>query len=172
MTKIAIASLLCVLVGCAADAAEGNDGETGTLALSLVGSDAGQQTYRLRAATFDIQGTRYYDYQSVSTSVSSESDPDGAFLRARLFPGSYSVSLRPGEWYLERIGENGSERVQQAVLLSSATQSAYVQQGYVSQVAFQFGVDGELIDFIGSDLDIGITVQRAPDAGASAGSGS
>jgi hypothetical protein len=174
---ISLVSLLTITTALACNSQAGpqsssetrKDEPVGMLQLSLTGVDSQMQQYRLRAATFDIQGTRYTDYQSVSTSVSSETDIDNPFVRARLFYGSYSVSLRPEDWYMERITPDGAQRVDQAVLLSTQSMSVYVQQGGVSQIGFQFGVDGELIDFLGGDLDIGISVQRAPNAQAGAG---
>jgi hypothetical protein len=134
--------------------------------LALRGVDADMQTYRLRDATFDVSGTRYTDFTSVATVMSSESDLESATLRSQLFYGSYLVSLRPESWYLERITPDGAERVARAVLLSQPQQNVFVSQGQVSRVAFQFGVDGELIDFLGGEIEIEIGIQRAPDAGA------
>jgi hypothetical protein len=149
----------------------GDSQAVGSLQLALTGQDGRMQRYRLRSATFDIQGTRYTDYQSVSTSASSESDIDSASLRVRLFEGAYYVSLRPEDWYLERMTEDGPERVAQAVLLTAQSQYAYITPGATAQVAFQFGVDGELIDFYGGNLQIDIAIENAPDAGATAGNG-
>lgn len=162
----------CVLssTGCAGtisdtgDTQSGDD-KVGTLQLSLTGTDSKNQQYRLREATFPISGTRYDTNQSVYTSVSSEDDPDSPTLSARLIYGYYYVSPPSDGWYLERITENGPERVEHAVVLTTASQYAYVQQGATTQLAFQFGVDGELIDFIGGTLEISIGIQNAPDAG-------
>jgi hypothetical protein len=146
------------------DTAAADDSEVGTLQLALTGVDAQMQRYRLRDATFDIQGTRYTDFQSVTDKVESESDPDGELLSARLFHGSYTVALQPLAWYIERIAAdgNGAERVEHVALLSSAQQSVGITAGAASRIAFQFGVDGELIDFLGGDLEIGISILNAP----------
>jgi hypothetical protein len=156
------------LAGCAQEVIAEEAGDTsdvGAIEVALTGVDADLQEYRLRSATFDINGTRYNDGQGVSLSVSSESDLDNPVLSTRLFYGYYGVTLFSGDWYLERITAEGTERVDQAVLLSPATQYTFVNQGAASQVTFQFGVDGELIDFYGGDLEIGIGVQRAPGSG-------
>jgi hypothetical protein len=156
------------LAGCAQEVIANEAGDmsdVGAIEVALTGVDAELQEYRLRAATFDITGTRYTDGQDVSLSVSSESDLDNPVLTTRLFYGNYSVTLHSEDWYLERITDDGAERVEQALLLSPAMQYATVYQGGVSRMTFQFGVDGELIDFYGGDLEIGIGVQRAPGTG-------
>jgi hypothetical protein len=174
--KTALVTLLVLaMAACGADpgsepsAREADAAEVGTLQLSLTGVDAQLQQYWLRAARFDIQGTRYTDLQSVSEQVFSDTELDSPVIRTRLFYGSYTVSLSAEQdWYIERLTPNGAaERVAEVVLLSSPTQSVFVQQGQVSQVAFQFGVDGELIDFVGGDLEIGIGIVQAPAASGS-----
>lgn len=168
---ILISAFALALTACNYDTSTNVPGDTaetvGTMQLLLTGVSSSMQEYRLRDATFDIQGTRYTDYQSVSTSVSSEAEPDAAVARARLFYGNYTVSLRAEDWYLERVTPTGSERVAAAVLVSIQPQYVSIQQGAVSRVAFQFGVDGELVDFLGGELEIGIDVRELPDAGVS-----
>src|SRR5688500_10627985 len=93
--------------------------DVGSLEVALTGMDSDLQEYRLRAATFDIYGTRYIDNQTVSRSAFSDDDIESPVLRTRLFHGSYSVTLRPDAWYLERVTPDGTEPVQQAVLLST-----------------------------------------------------
>jgi hypothetical protein len=160
--------------GCAgamSDVDESSGGaDIGTLQLSLTGTDSQNQQYRLRAATFPISGTRYDTYESVNTSASSEDDLDSPTLRTRLVYGYYYVSPPAAGWYLERLTEGGAERVERAILLSNQAQYVYVQQGVTAQVAFQFGVDGEAIDFFGGDLDIGIDIQNAPERDVGGGS--
>jgi hypothetical protein len=165
----------CLLLGTGCSGSISNEERTsadgddvGTLQLSLTGTDSKNQQYRLREATFPIGGTRYDTNEYVNTSVSSEDDPDSPTLRARLIYGYYLISPPAVGWYLERLTEAGAERVEHAILLSQAGQYAYVQQGTVSQVGFQFGVDGELIDFLGGDLEISIGIQNAPDRDAGA----
>jgi hypothetical protein len=169
-TEMGLITLFALALGACAvdyrmdgDSVEEDASELGTMQLSLTGMDAQMQQYRLRAATFAIEGTRYTDFQAVSMTVSSDTELDSPTVRTRLFYGYYSVSLRPGEWYIERLSPNGdAEPVAEVVLLSAPTQSISIQQGAVTQIAFQFGVDGELIDFVGGDLEIGIGIVRAP----------
>lgn len=173
-TMFAIGCLLTA-AACGDVATEGEprvtEDDVGTLQLSLTGVDADNQLYRLRAATLVVSGTSYHDGQAVYVELSSEDGLDDELLSARLMQGYYSVSLvSPPQWYIERITAEGTERVQQAVLLSQPTQYTVIQPGGVSQVGFQFGVDGDLIDFFGGRLDIGIGIQRAqPVAGATGG---
>lgn len=169
-TEMGLIALFALALGaCAVEyrmdesSVEEDGAELGTMQLSLTGMDAQMQQYRLRAASFDIQGTRYTDFQAVSMTVSSDTELDSPTVRTRLFYGYYSISLQPEAWYIERIGSNGdAEQVAEAVLLSAPTQSISIQQGAVTQVAFQFGVDGELIDFLGGDLEIGVGIVQAP----------
>jgi hypothetical protein len=141
-------------------------GAIGTLQLSLRGMDERMQLYRLRNATFDVQGTRFTDFQFVTSTLSSDTDLDSPVARAALFHGVYSIALRPEDWYLERVlASGGTERVADAVLLSSSSQQFQVQQDLISRVTFQFGVGGQLIDFFGGELEVGIDVRNAPDAG-------
>jgi hypothetical protein len=149
----------------------------GTLSLNLVGADSDGRPYRLRSAEFLIQGGYNnnpfpnpdggYDY--FETTVSSEDNLAAARITLKLVPGYYDVSLTSPGWYLERNTGGTWERVEQAVLLSSAYQYAYVYDGGVVPVNFRFGVDGELIDFRSGDLSIGIEIEQpgegAPDAG-------
>jgi hypothetical protein len=173
MKRSSLALSLFLLVCAACDAGSASDHESlaeanvaiGTLQMALTGSDAQHQEYRLRAATFDIRGTPFEDPEPVTVTLSSESEPDAAHLRTRLLYGYYDVSLRDDGWYLERLTPEGPERIEQAVLLSTRTQYAYVQEGVVSPVAFQFGVGGRLVDFRGGALEIGVGVQTPPDAG-------
>lgn len=55
---------------------------------------------------------------NVSKIVSSEDDLDAANIVERLVPSYYTVQLLSNDWYLERVGDSGWERVEQAVLLS------------------------------------------------------
>lgn len=159
---LALSFAVTACSGRAEQDAYSDDTAVGSLQLALTGMDAQQQLYRLRGATFDIQGTRYTDYQPVLATVSSESDPDAELLSTRLFHGFYTVSLLAEGWYIERVTEEGAIRVEQVALLSSPSQSIGITAGAASRIAFQFGVDGELIDFIGGDLEIGISIQNPP----------
>jgi hypothetical protein len=160
------------LTGCTQQLGGGRDeaAETvGGVQVALTGTDSRMQVYRLRQATFDIQGTRYTDFQSVFEMVSSEEDLDAASLTVDLVRGAYSVTLRP-DWHLERITDSGAVPVQ-AVLLSPVSQSVFIEQHATSRVAFQFGVDGDMVIFFGGELDIEIEIETAPDAGAGAEEG-
>ena len=60
--------------------------------------------------------------------------------------------------------------MEQAVLLSSPNQYAYIYDGGTTGIAYRFGVDGELIDFRSGELQIGIEIEqrgdpRLPDGG-------
>lgn len=167
-SHIAIACVLAVL-GCSAQTTQRPDTseKTATLQLALTGSDDQAHQYRLRDATFGINGTSYDPiYQSINTSVSSEDDLGHDFLTTRLFPGSYTITLQNSDWHLERLASDGSaERVEKAVLLSAQSQSFYLNNDSTTQVYFTFGAGGDLIDFRHGDLEIGITVQRPLDEG-------
>jgi len=139
----------------------------GTLSLNLTGVDTHGRTHRLRGADFAVQsqlGWSGYDGgTATSTVLSTESDPSAGILAVRLLPGWYTVSLR-GDWYIERVGEDGRlERVQKVVLLSDPQQYAYIYDGSTSEVRFRFGVDGDLLDFRHGDLKVHIDIERPED---------
>jgi hypothetical protein len=156
---------------------EPND-EVGTLALNLIGSDTDGRQYRLRSAEFLI--TSYYsepfpipsDGGSGSyfeQTVSSEDNLDEARISLKVVPGYYQISLTTPDWYLERNNAGTWERVEQAVLLSSYYQSAFVYNQAVVAVNFRFGVDGTLIDFRSGDLSIGIEIEQPGEGPGDAG---
>jgi hypothetical protein len=166
---LAISTLMLAMSACtAAPAPDESNGPLASLELALTGSDAEANVYRLRNATFSIDGYSQVSgqggYGYVNTSISSEDSIDDVLLTTRLLPGSYSVGLVGSDWYLERVTPNGAVRVQEAVLLSAQSQYVWLSEGGVSQVYFQFGADGTLIDFRHGDLTIGISVERAPGA--------
>jgi hypothetical protein len=70
--------------------------------------------------------------------------------------------LRDG-WRLEELSASGPVSVEQVVLLSPQNQYAYVWDGGESRVYYSFGVGGELIDFRGGQLSIGISVEQPGD---------
>jgi hypothetical protein len=140
-------------------------GELGSLSLQLIGSDTSGRSYRLREGNFFVTGYGggYYDGGSgYSKWLSSETDLDASTIVERLVPGDYSVELTPG-WYLERYTDGSWLPVEQAVLLSSAQQWAYIYNNGISRVAYRFGVDGELIDFRSGELQIGIEIEQPGD---------
>ncbi|MEY4510832.1 MAG: hypothetical protein RLZZ450_2954 [Pseudomonadota bacterium] len=162
-----ILALTVAGVGCAdesqqaghtAPMSDGNDQLRGlTMALTAVDSQGRQ--YRLRNATFTIQ-TPYYNFDggtsSFVTVASTESDPNAYLITTRLQPNLYSVTLG-GDWYIERWGLSGPERVAQSALLTDPTQ--YVNLYSDTLIGFRFGVDGTAIDFRYADLAIQIFVE-------------
>jgi hypothetical protein len=145
--------------------------QLGELSLSLVGSDRVGQSYRLRNADFDIDA--YYLSVPIEEDagelthlvVSSDTDPDATSIRTRLLPGSYSVRLDNGDWFLEKVGPGGNQRVAEAVLLSERQQYAYISDNGFAEVTYRFGVDGKLIDFRHGDLNIDIAIEHPGDDG-------
>jgi hypothetical protein len=137
--------------------------------LELLGADRAGHPYRLRNATFQIYN--YYtsfpvdDGGDSNRTVSSDADPDATTIKTRLLPGSYSVTLQNTDWFLEKITPTGGERVAKSVLLSPASQYAYIYDRSTTEVDFAFGVDGTLIDFRHGDLNIGITVEHPDEDG-------
>jgi len=143
--------------------------QLGELSLSLIGSDRAGQSYRLRNANFDIDA--YYltvptedDAGAITHQVvSSDANPDADSIRTRLLPGTYSVRLDNHDWFLEKVGTSGNERVAEAVLLSESQQYAYIYDRGSTEVTFRFGVDGKLIDFRHGDLTIDIAIEHPGD---------
>jgi hypothetical protein len=156
-----------VFGGCAEDTA--NDDPAGQteqdavsgISLALRTVDSQGVSYRLRNATFTVYSdTWYYDGGAAPAGqvLSTETDPDADRLNLRLVPGPYRVELG-GDWYLERLGVNGPERVEQVVLLTESVQWTYVYNGWNSDLDYRFGVGGELVDFRHGDLNIDISVE-------------
>lgn len=160
----------------------------GHLSLSLTGTDSRGRQYRLRNAEFYVYGGYYYPYSDYpyddypyptkpgyypypgsdggagfSTLVSTETDPDAASINLTLVPGQYYVQLQ-GEWYVERLTENGAERVERVVLLTDPYQYTYIYNGGYSYLPFRFGVDGELIDFRHGELAIAAEFELPEDS--------
>lgn len=166
--------LAAALCGCGAGPATQEAADrVGVLQLSLVGTDSARQQYRLRNASFEING--YSEFgpaggggSNTQETVSSETDLDRPFIERRVLPGTYWITLSNSDWYLERLSGPMPERIAKAVLLSSATQYTYVYDRSVTPVDFRFGVDGDLIDFRHGDLRICISIER-PDDSATAG---
>lgn len=161
--------------GCSSEGAKeqaSDDGQNGTLALLLSATDAQGESYRLRNAEFAINGYSYVTGQYTSTTVSSETDPQLPVVKARLLEGYYDVSFIDSGWYMEHLTAAGAEPVEKSTLLGPASVSTYIYRGTVSPVSFAFGVNGELVDFLGGQLEIGITVEQPPfGTGGAAGSG-
>lgn len=169
-------------VGCAEDSAnvdttvqETEATQTGTLTLSLVGSDSLGRTYRLRNAEFLIRGGKSdfaLDGGSLpNVTLSTETSPDAPDLSVSLIPGPYDVSLQ-GDWFVERMSPAGSERVEQVVLLTPSPRSFQVAHAKTSVITFSFGIDGELIDFRHGEATIDVAFELPEGAALDAGSAS
>ena len=76
-----------------------SDAETGTVNINLVGQGTSGFVYRLRDATFTVDGP-------VSTVWHTEDDPDRATLSADVLVGPYTATLESG-WRLERLTPAG-----------------------------------------------------------------
>ncbi len=126
----------------------GSPGLAGAIAVS--GGSPGQWSYYLET-------------------VSSEEDMNSPLITRRLVPGYYYVTLENSDWFIERVLPSGIEPVEQAVLLSPAYQGAYVWNQGSSTVVYNFGVDGDIIDFRAGDLNIQVTIERPGDQQASGG---
>jgi hypothetical protein len=181
--RSAFTAIVLAFVACDEPASDPNSGQalqtaaTGTLSLNLVGVDSDGRAYRLRNATFHVQGLWSdlpYPYPDAgapfSATLSSESDLDAPVLSLTVTPGYYNVSLSNPGWYLERRTNGIWQRVEQVALLSAPQQGAYIVDRGASTVSFRFGVDGKLIDFRSGDLRIGISIEQ-PGEGADAGFG-
>jgi hypothetical protein len=170
-TRTLLGLLAVGSISCAGDArpyraAPSDAAEVGTLVLNLTGSDRQGQQFRLRNAEFDIGGYYYYPYpnsQPALITVSSETDLDSPVIATEVVPGQYYVTLSNHLWFLEKLTDQGWERVEDTVLLSPESQYAYVYENSTSTVAFTFGVDGQLIDFHHGTLEIGINVVHPGD---------
>lgn len=146
--------------------------QLGNLSLNLTGVDSSGRDYRLRQATFNISSDYFPPFPFpifgdagivAPKTVSSETDPDAPVISVRLAPGSYYVTFENYGWYLERFVNGAWERVEQAVLLSTPYQYAYIYDGGTTAVAFRFGVDGDIIDFRSGELQIGIEIEQPGD---------
>lgn len=178
MKRLWLILAVAIVGGCAPEANEPTDEgllpvepeALGGLSLSLTSADSQGRAYRLRNATFSIANDYwYYDGGAPQTTVlSTEDDPSASQLSVRLVPNPYRVTLG-GDWYIERLTATGAERVQQVVLLNGDSQYAYVSQNWNTEIHFQFGVDGTLIDFRHGDLSIDIDIELPGDVPADAG---
>lgn len=162
---------LVFLSGLATMACEQGEGADeagmGTLEVALTGQAPSGDRYVLRNAVFKVEQQRAWneEYTQPDLELSTEDDPDSLLLSARVLPGEYIVTLQEG-WYIAKSLENGEEDTDvEAVKLSESSQYAWVDQWGPAQVVYQFGIGGELIDFVGGDLQIGIQILE-PDAGA------
>lgn len=172
--------VLAVALGCNTTTEVPDENASGKIQLNLLGTDSRGAQYRLRDATFAIQGYPEYPMSGIAggmgmgapyyTEVSSETDLASATITQRVLPGFYSVLLTSNEWYLEHLTPGGPERVEQAVLLE-ASQYGYVYDGSTTTFTYRFGVDGELIDFRSGNVEINIEIERPEDPPGGGGSG-
>ena len=91
LSLAALASLTACL-----DSAGTDDTEVGTISIGLAGQGASGAIYRLRDATFTVDGP------SSMLVWSTEDDPDRTSLSANVVIGNYTASLAPG-WRMERL---------------------------------------------------------------------
>lgn len=180
-----LAAATAPLGGCSQakdDQDDGTTGRVGQLALPLTTQGASGVTYRLRDATFVINGWSYGGSAGSSMGgsggnpttvvVSSEDDPDAATISVSLEEGQYSVELQPG-WYFEKITPAGSEAVE-ATLLSANPQWAWVSRHSTWFAEFQFGLGGREI-WLNGELNLGVVLYEDPSeiygSGGYAGAG-
>ena len=105
--------------------------ESGQLKLPLV--TPGEDTYRLRSASFVIRNAAGTQLETLS----SESNADAAALSAELFPGDYTVSLTGG-WYLERLRAPGPAERLNAALVTPDPAPVTIRDGAVSELVYTF----------------------------------
>lgn len=92
--------------------------------------------------------------------VSSEEDPTAPSIAVDVERGQYNIYLESG-WSLEKVVDGVAETVP-AVLLSGASQYAYVSPHSTSYVSFQFGV-GDRTIWLNGNLNIGVEVYENPE---------
>ena len=167
---IVCTAVMACSLGCSSNGHQDAE-KAGSLAVALTANDSHGELYRLRSANFNIQGYPDYYYAGTGGSAgssgyyydtwSSEENLDSPTITHKVVPGYYYVSFDTGSgWYLEHLTSGGAERVDQAVLLSSPSQSTYVYDQGDSTVSYTFGVDGQLIDFRNGNLNIGIQIEH------------
>lgn len=131
----------------------GEDRDTGTVGVSLVGHGMSGAVYRLRDATITVSGA------SPTVVWNTEDDPDRTSLSADVNIGDYSAALAPG-WRLERI-VMGQPPVDVVAQLISPNPAAFsVEPMERTEVAFRFATDGTVVD-MSQGYDIVIDVEEA-----------
>ncbi|WP_437781989.1 hypothetical protein [Sorangium sp. So ce1097] len=166
-----------------------DDAELGSLSLPLAAQAPSGVSYRLRNATFQIQGDYYwYDGVTVGSSGSAggspgsgsttssstgyfpggtlltinseDEDPNASSIIVDLERGSYYVQLLPG-WHIEKV-EGGTATPVDATLLSSQTIYVYVSPHSTTWAQYQFGV-GDSALWLNGKLNLGINVYEDPE---------
>jgi hypothetical protein len=132
--------------------------DSGDLRMGVVGQDGDGLFYRLRDATFEIDGPE-------STAFSTESNPTTDVISLELAAGSYDVLLADG-WRLERWDPISDAALDvDATLVSDNPATALVSGSETVGVVFEFDVpdvgpvvlgDGDL------EIDIDVNVEAEP----------
>lgn len=146
MTKQRGSVCLVIAVPVAIMAACGGNSSTtnGALTMKLTGESNGV-TYRLRNATFDINGPEI-------ATVDTEDDPEATSIDLSLSSGHYEVLLRDG-WALQRMDAEGPTTVQ-ATLVSANPLETEIIAGSRSHSVFRFSTDGGIVDIGTGELSI------------------
>ncbi len=122
--------------------------ETGTVELPLLAQSSSGVTYRLRDATFELQGPAY-----VSIDTRDEAAADDAALELDLPTGAYTAHLLDG-WRLVRVEDDGSESGVDAHLASPNPVAFSIGEGVITPVLFRFQVGSADVDFGGAEIGI------------------
>ncbi|WP_437736805.1 hypothetical protein [Sorangium sp. So ce1335] len=152
LRRFFVCSMLAALtipVGCGAEAPESAEQapDVGSISLSLVGTSATGETYRLSRAWFELHGP---------TSRIVHGDGDMTALTEVLPVGRYDVYLQPG-WILERWTGSGYQYLP-ATLTSANPTPVFINEGATSTVMFLFRADGDVVSVGQGTLDILIGV--------------
>lgn len=134
--------------GCAVDSASEVE-SFGQVRMALTGTSVEGNLYRLRAATFTIEGP-------ASAVLATEENPDITVLSADLPPGAYTSTLG-GNWYLEREDGVGFVPVE-AMLISANPADFQVNAQVASELVYQFSTDGTIVTIGDGSVDISIEV--------------
>ncbi|HKO47198.1 MAG TPA: hypothetical protein VJV79_05720 [Polyangiaceae bacterium] len=167
------------LSGCSgAGGDEGDSKALGQIGLPLTTQGASGVTYRLRNATFVVQGQSYSYVDAAGAGgtsgnpgtviVSSETNPNASNISLSLEEGYYNVRLLPG-WSMEKATSAGAQPVE-ATLLSAASQWLYVSRQSTSWAEYSFGIGGREI-WLNGKLNITIGVQETPQGAGGEGPG-
>jgi hypothetical protein len=127
---------------------------TGTVELPLIAQSSSGVTYRLRDATFELEGPAF-----VTIDTRDEAAADDASLELDLPTGSYAAKLLEG-WRLVRVEDDGSESGVSALLTSANPLSFSIGEGVITPVVFRFKLASGDVDFGGAE--IGIDVDDSP----------